>query len=292
MKGNEFFKMLGEKFGFDADQLTKISGNDSLKTLDVGDEVANLFKNQTVFTEESAKANPTIRAAIRAEAYNGVDAHVKSLFSKFELSDEDQAEILAGDKTSAKIEKALEKVQLLERKKATASGKGKDSLEKEIDKLNKDIVTMKEGYEAKLKQVAADRESDRINYELKGIYGGLEYPTPSEVPKEVNIATAQNLVEAKLREKGIKIKMTDTGLAPFSTDDTPHYEDNKKISAPDLIKKLLLESKFLKVSEPGKSNNGNQYFQQQQQQQQPQVKIDRSGLHDQLKASLERDGMG
>lgn len=287
-KLSAFLKKHGEALGMTSEQLAKITGNDNVE---ISEEVANLFSSVKVFTEESAKANPEIRAAIRAEALNGVDALRQTLFSKYEFPDEVKASLMSETKTSNWIQSAFEKLADLERKKAETSGKGKTELEKEIQKLNEQILSNKNAWEAEKKDLTTARERDRVNWEMKSIYSGYDYAL-GEVDKQIAIDAASAVVERKLRERGIVINMTETGLQPFVNKDgqfTPYYDNNQKISASDLIKKELLAAKLLKVNDGNQRQaNGNQQ-QFQQQGTAPQLKV-APELGSLLNEAAQRDG--
>jgi hypothetical protein len=286
VKASELFKILGDKLGLPADSVAKLSGNTALN-IDVDDDVANLFKNTTVFTEESAKANPSIRAAIRAEALDGVDADVKRLMAKHEMTPEIQAEILKADKTSAKLERFYEKLAELEKSKASASGQAKTNLEKEVERLNAQIVSKETEWQSRFDNEVKGRATDRVDWELKSIYAGFDYALDN-VPKEDAMEAARAIANAKLRQKGVIFKMADTGLAPFTKDDTPYFEGNVKISAGELLKKTLLESNLLKVS------GGRQMpkFPMSQNQTPKDLKVNTGELDKTLQDSLQRDGFG
>lgn len=291
MKGNEFFQKLGSTLGMSADQIAKLNGIDALKSMEISDEVATMFNSVKVFTEESAKANPEIRAAIRAEDLNGLDSLKSTLLDKYGLPDDIKATIKSEKKTSAWLNTLLEKAVALEAEKATSSGKAKTELEKEIEKLNAAIVQERSTWEGKVSDLEKARYNDRVDWELKGLYSNFDYAM-GEVEKPIAINAAKAVVEQKLREKGVLFKMTENGLAPFISkdgQDMPFFDNNQKIGASDLIKRTLLENKLLKV------NDNNQQQHQQRQQsgvRNPEIRVDDSNLKNTLKEAFARDGFG
>jgi len=291
MKGKELFQKLGSTLGMSADQIAKITGNDSLNSFEVSDEIATLFTSVKVFTEESAKANPEIRAAIRAEDLNGLDAIKSTLLEKYGLPDEVKATIKSEKKTSAWLNTLMEKAVALEAEKATSSGKAKTELEKEIEKLNAAIVQERSTWESKVSDLEKARYNDRVDWELKSVYSNFDYAM-GEVEKPIAINAAKAVVDQKLREKGVIMKMTENGLAPFISKDgqeMPFFDNNQKIGATDLIKRTLLENKLLRVND----NQQNQNHQRPAGQlRNPEMKVDDSALKTTLKEAFARDGFG
>jgi len=248
MNGKDFFQMIGEKFGMNSEQISTFINNKSIESISIEDDVVSAFKSIQVFTEDSAKANSSIRAAIRAEALNGVDADIKRLMDKHEFSDDIKAEISKQDKTSARIEKFYEKLSELEKAKVGTTGKEKSILEKEIEKLHFDLKSEKDSRlndEIKFKN---ELESNHTNWELKNLYSSLDIAIPDNFDADVIKNGAKYKIESELVKRGVSFKMTESGLAPFTKDGTPYFENNVKISANDLLRKVATENKLLKVA--------------------------------------------
>lgn len=294
MKGKDFFQKLGSTLGMSAEQLSKVSGNDSLNSLEISDEVANIFTSVRVFTEESAKANPEIRAAIRAEDLNGMDAIRNTLIDKYGLPDEIKNSIRGEKKTSNWMNNLVDEVAKLEAAKAQSSGKAKTELEKEIEKLNAQILQAKGEYEGKIKDLESARMNDKIDWELRSIYSNFDYAM-GEVEKPIAINAAMAVVNQKLNEKGVKFKLTESGLTPFISKDAqelPYFDNNQKISTHDLIKKTLLDNKLLRVNQEKPKESGNQ-FNNNRSNQGSEKKINGiENLKSELKEYMVRDGFG
>lgn len=250
VKANALLKTIGEKMGLTADQITKLTGNASLASIDIEDEIATQISNAEIFTADSAVSNSKIRSKIRSEVFDGLDADTLRLAKKHGLSDEEIEELKKLDKTPAKMEKFYEKIAELETKKATTSGKAKNDLEKEIEKLNGQVASVRTEFESKLDAKDAEYASKQIDFEISSRYNSLDYALPEGVDKKTFSVGAKAILDGKLREKGIKFKLTENGLEPFNLKEDTRYFDanNTKISADDLIKSVAMEAKILKTS--------------------------------------------
>lgn len=290
VKANVLLKTIGEKIGLNADQITKLTGNTQLSTIDIDDDVANHFTNTEFFTADAAVSDGKIRGRIRAEIMNGTDADIERLAAKHGLSSEEVAELKKLDKTSMKLEKFSEKIAELENKKASASGKAKSDLEKEIDKLNGQVSATRLEFEAKLAEKDTQMANAQIGWEKSSRFKSLDYAVPEGVSKDDYMIGAQAILDKKLAEKGIKFKLTEDGFEPFDVkEDKRYYENNVKISADDLIKKVANESKLLRTSQ-GEQKQTNQRQQSQHQTQKPDIRIMNEGAFaDKMALAMERD---
>lgn len=248
MKLNTVLHGVFSKLGIDisSSEAQALLNNAQLANIEVADSVANGLSTD-FFTKESAMSNPEIRNAIRAEAFNGIDSVTKELMSKYELPEDTQAEILKEEKSSKKYGKLVETIEKLTRQKSKASGADQDTLNKEISKLNEKIVGLRTEYEANLDNEKKGRKLDRINWELDGIYNGLDYALPSE--KGISTTAAKAVMGQILQSRGLKFETTENGIQLLTKDGTEHFENNVKISPSDFIKRSLLENKLIKVSE-------------------------------------------
>lgn len=250
VKANVLLKTIGEKMGLTADQITKLTGNASLATIDIEDEIATQISNAEIFTADSAVSNSKIRGKIRAEVLDGADADIERIALKHGFSSEDVAELKKLDKTSARLEKYSEKLAELKEKAASTSGKAKNELEKEIEKLNSQVASVRTEFETKLAAKEAEMASRHIDWEISSRYNALDYALPEGVDKKTFSVGAKAILDSKLTEKGIKFKLTEKGLEPFNVKEDTRYFDSKNqpISADDLIKSIAMEAKILKTS--------------------------------------------
>jgi hypothetical protein len=252
MKANELINSVFTKLGnpLPLEVQTKMA---NAINIDVDDAIANKF-NTDYFTHESALQNPEIRSKIKAEILNGTDAEIERLMGKFEFDDAAKADVKKVDKTSKRLEALTDKIKELTEAKAGQTKVTKDALSKEIEKLNEQIVNIKTDYENKLQSEKVARKTDKINWELDGLYKGFEYALAAE--KNISVTMAKALIEKINADKGLKFDISEQGIKIMTKDNTEYFENNVKVTPEDYIKKNLMDNKLLKVA-PNTNNNGN-----------------------------------
>jgi len=106
------------------------------------------------------------------------------------------------------------------------------------------------------KSEAAKFSNDLKDINLNAYLSTKKYIFPEDVPAEVAIETAKNLVNRKLSEKGLKIVYDSNKKqnALFTNSDQLPYENNTLISTGDFIDSVLAEGKLLSVN----GGNGSQ----------------------------------
>ena len=249
-KLSETLNTLFQKLGVDTSsaEAKTILGNTALTSIEVPVAVSNVLAGE-FFSKDSAMQNPEIRSAIRAEALNGVDAEVDALATKFGL-DEDTITAIKAEKKSGKRYAALvDKVAELKEKSAIATGKDKDALNKQIEKLNADILAAKTDGDKRVAEVESLRKTDKIGWELDGIYKGYDYALPTE--KNESVVVAKSIIDNIAKEKGLRFEISDKGFQILTKEGTQYFDNNTPVTPQDFIKRNLLEKKILKVSDNG-----------------------------------------
>jgi hypothetical protein len=261
MKAQQFISQLLVKLGADitdpvAHQLLNVA---QLNTLDLPETFTSKFDGN-FYTEESALRNPSIRNRIKAESLNGVDAEIKTVMDRYEISEEEATDIVAEQSTSKRLSRLADKIAEKQQEKVKTTGKDRDVLTADIAKLNAEILKIKTAHQAELASVQNARKGDRLNWELNNIYNSFDYAGPFE--KADATVAAQSIVNRMAQEKGFKFDVDDTGKMSVTTaEGMPYYDNNVEVTdAAAFLRKKLIERKMLKVSEPGRqqqnSNNG------------------------------------
>lgn len=251
-----------KKLGVDisTSKAQELLGNSALTTIQVDDSISNQL-NKDFYTLDSALQNPEILSKARAEALNGVDTHLESIWDSSGLDSDTITALKAEKKSMVKISKTVELIRAKEQKALQATGEDKQKLVGEINKLQNDIIQSKKEFDSKISEIESGRKLDKINWELDGVYGTFDYTTPIE--KSLAVHSAKAVIAKITADKGIKFEMSDGGLVLKTKMDTDYVEDNIKLTPKDFITKTLIENKFIKVSGSGDSrvnnnNNGNQ----------------------------------
>lgn len=249
--------------------------------LEIPDEVANAIENG-LFDVDTAKHNSDLDKHFRAKALNGVDAKIKELLDEGDLSPEAVTEILSEKNSYAKI--ALMKAKLKESIEAKHSGSSDTkAIKAEVAKLNADILALKKAKDDEIAQIKAQSEQAVLDYAIDSHLSSLQYAN-SEIPAEVNVMTAKNLINKVLVDKKAKIVRGADGKLQLKNSEIPdldYLENNKPISFSDLTASTLASNKLLKVTDPNPQRNPGNKFQQQEPNK---GKVDTSGLAATLRA--------
>jgi hypothetical protein len=247
MKANELITSVFTKLGtsLPAEIQTQLSSS-SLANIEVAEDVAKKFSAE-YFTLESAKANPEIRNAIKAEVLNGTDAEIDRLMGKFEFDEDTKTKVKAGDKTSKKLELLADQIKELTEKKAGKGAETQTALNEKIAELNAQVLAEKEGRANDIKAENDKFKTEKINWELKDIYKGFDYALAAD--KNISITMAQALINDINKSKGLKFESSDTGIRIVTKEGADYFENNVKLSPSDYINKELLANKLIKVSD-------------------------------------------
>lgn len=229
-----------------SEEAQKLLGNKSLADIEVADTVSTQLTAE-FFTKEAALQNPEIRNKIKAETLNGIDAQTKELMANYDFDAETQAEILKEEKSSKKLSRMVEKVAELTRAKSKVSSTDKEVLNKEIEKLNAQILTTKTDYETKLADEQKARKTDRVNWELDTIYNSLNYSLKAD--KDITVTAAKAIISSVANKKGLRFETTENGVQILTKEGTEYFESNTKVTPQDFIKKSLIENKMIEMND-------------------------------------------
>jgi hypothetical protein len=246
MKLNVLLNQMFTRLGVDSStsEALLILGNANLATVEVPETISNKLSAE-FFTKEAALQHPEIRSTIKAETLNGIDSQTKEILSKYEFDEETKKSIMSEEKTAKRLAKLTDSLY----EKASKNRKGDD---KEIAALNEKILAERTAYEAKVSDLEKARKMDRVNWELDGIYGSLDYATPME--KDYSIAAAKAIISRISQTKGINFDVSENGVKLVNSDGRDYYENNMQMTPNDFIKKSLIEAKMIKVNEQKQEN--------------------------------------
>jgi hypothetical protein len=262
MKLIDFVKKQATDAGIPADspELLALINNPALADIDIVPGMANIiFSN--LMTEESAKANPKVKAAIMANALNPLDTKIDELAVKYGVVDKwkEYREIhvrKTGDgryNTYDSVEKFNEFIAAEEKTKAsTGISSDKQKLIKDIEDLNSQMVNVKTTYEKKIQDLSESHNQAKIDWNLSSIFNAHTYALEEvqKMPKSAAAKVARDFVMSDLSQKGLKISQDENGnLLLLNAENAPYFEQNQKLSVQDYATKVLTENNFLKVSE-------------------------------------------
>ena len=226
---------------------------------DLSDEVATKIQG-SLFTVESALANPDIINKLKAESLDAVDQKMKDFAKGFGLDEGFLHNLSETKGTYNRIDavgKAIlanQKLALEKAKEGAPKGDQKE-LQAEITKLNEQIASKNDdtiskqdhedmvgGFEDMLKENAKAMLKLRANTLFSSQNWAME------VSQEANMATANGLFYTELDAKGINL-VDDNGLKLQTKEGTPYFVDNKEVTPQDFANSLLAGHKLLKVTD-------------------------------------------
>lgn len=257
MKTGEFIISLAKQSGSELteDQTTAIS---EIAT-DLPDDIATKIQG-SLFTMESALANPDIINKLKAESLDAVDQKMLEFATEFGLDDGFKHNLKETKGTYNRIDSikkaVLENHKLaLEKVKEGAPAGDQEELQKEISKLNAQIALHNdntvsqqdhddaiEGYEDMLKEGA----NKMLGLKANSLFAGQNWAM--DISQEANMATAMGLFNSELANKNINL-VDDNGLKLQTKEGSPYYVENKEVSPQDFANTLLAGHKLLKVTD-------------------------------------------
>jgi hypothetical protein len=268
-KFGSLIKSLAEKAKINAEDesLKKLLAMQEVSMLDVPDDFANALE-RNLLTEESAKANPAVRSALMAEALNGVDAKIETILTDFEFDDTVKGEVKGIKNTYEKLNKVtvnLKDQLKAAKEKATQTKNPQDkaeveALKKQIEDTNTQMENLKRMQQAEIENLKTANLTDKNQYTLKSVLSGMPLPD-NKLPKEINILTAQTLVEREMAKHGLNVSYDEANnpILKQRKDgaDLEYYVDNKKISYNDFIAGVLAQNKFVQINDQQQQQTGN-----------------------------------
>lgn len=256
MKLNALLTDFGKKVGFD---LT----NDKLKDIlaaeiDVPDELAEAMQ-KGLMTEDAAKNNPKIKAALRAEVYNGIDSDIEALLDELGVDETVGKSVKEQKKTVDKL-KSLATHYKAEAEKAGKKGNTADAeaLRKQVDDLNKQIKTIQGDSQKTIDQLKADNENNFTDFEVQALLGTKQYALPDQMKPTEKVKTAHAIMKDELAAKGLKLVRENGQLLLRKADGTEYYDDkNNKVDLTNFLDGALAQRGLLKQSDPAQPGGGN-----------------------------------
>jgi len=198
-------------------------------------------------TPDSAKNNETLRDHFFALFMNGQETTMKRLLEESELS-EKWDEIKTEKGIGKKLEKLYTAVKEAERSKAQSKGSDKKEYEQTITDLNNQIKVLKDSIPS--------IQSDRDNYWLGKVSDGemnrilSTYQYGIDLPQDVILQTAKNLVNRKLQDNKLKAEYNpDNNTFSLKTESgMDYFKDNTPIVFKTFVDSILAENKLLKIA--------------------------------------------
>jgi len=245
----EYIQSLSERVGIDnADEaLKQIVTNPALSQITIPPTIVSQT-NSKLMTEDEAKINPVIKKHFTGTALNTIDTKIKEVLENYEFDDEIRNEILSEASTYNRIPLLAKAISDARQKAISATGGEKKALLDKVNELQGLLNQERDARRQDVEKINSNWQSQLTDKELQAMFSGYDYAL--DLDKDVTIATARNLWEKKLREKGGKYVYTNDGIKLVSNDapDLPFTIDNKTVDVRAFTESVLAEAKMLKVN--------------------------------------------
>lgn len=245
----EYIQSISERVGIDNsdEALKQIVTNPALSQITVPSSIVSQT-NSRLMTEDEAKINPTIKKHFTVTALKTIDNKISEVLENNEFDDEIRTAILNEESTYNRIPLLAKAISDARQKAISATGGEKKALLDKVNELQSLLNQERDARKQDVEKINSNWQSQLTDKELQAMFSGYDYAL--DLDKDVTIATARNLWEKKLREKGGKYVYTNDGIKLVSNDapDLPFTIDNKTVDVRAFTESVLAEAKMLKVN--------------------------------------------
>ena len=249
----EFLNTMAAKLGAQQNpHLVSLLANNQLTQAEIHDDLANLL-NTGLMSLDGAKNNSDVQNHFKPIILKGVDERLDAIAKQFGF----ETELAAEKSTYKRAEIIASKMQALidaEKNKNGQPSEKENQLNQQLQQLQSQLQTAIAAKDGEIAQLKQAHESQLLSMLIDAELGDKPYANDA-IPRNVNVMTARNLVDAMLKEKGI-IAINDNGTLRLkqAANPTLDYMDEgfKPVSYSSFADKVLADSKMLRVSQPGK----------------------------------------
>lgn len=243
----EFINQIAQRTGYNADSLKAVTENASLAQVQLPDDFVASFK-QGLLTVNEAKINGDLKKHFAGVHLGSVDATINELIDEYGFGDDVKNTLKGEQSTFERLKLFSKSLSDLKDQAATAVGGEKAKLVQKIQELEQAIVAEKDNAKKRISETESAWQGKFANKLMDSHFRGYDYAIEG-VDASINAMTARNLVEAKLAEKGGKIKFADDNITLVSATDEalPFSIDHKPVTFKDFTDSVLAEAKLLKV---------------------------------------------
>ena len=253
MKLGDFLNTMAAKLGEQQNpHLVSLLANNQLTQTDIHDDLANLL-NTGLMSLDGAKNNSDVQNHFKPIILKGIDERLDAIAKQFGF----ESELAAEKSTYKRAEIIASKMQSLidaEKNKNGQPSEKENQLNQQIQQLQSQLQTAIAAKDSEIAQLKQAHESQLLSMLIDAELGDKPYANDS-IPRNVNVMTARNLVDAMLKEKGV-IAINDNGTLRLkqAANPTLDYMDEgfKPVSFSSFADKVLADSKMLRVSTAGK----------------------------------------
>lgn len=249
----DFLNTMAAKLGAQQNpHLVSLLANNQLTQAEIHDDLANLL-NTGLMSLDGAKNNSDVQNHFKPIILKGVDERLDAIAKQFGF----ETELAAEKSTYKRAEIIASKMQSLidaEKNKNGQPSEKENQLNQQLQQLQSQLQTAIAAKDGEIAQLKQAHESQLLSMLIDAELGDKPYANDA-IPRNVNVMTARNLVDAMLKEKGI-VAINDNGTLRLkqAANPTLDYMDEgfKPVSYSSFADKVLADSKMLRVSTAGK----------------------------------------
>lgn len=249
----EFLNTMAAKLGAQQNpHLVSLLANNQLTQAEIHDDLANLL-NTGLMSLDGAKNNSDVQNHFKPIILKGVDERLDAIAKQFGF----ETELSAEKSTYKRAEIIASKMQALidaEKNKNGQPSEKENQLNQQLQQLQSQLQTAIAAKDGEIAQLKQAHESQLLSMLIDAELGDKPYANDA-IPRNVNVMTARNLVDAMLKEKGV-VAINDNGTLRLkqAANPTLDYMDEgfKPVSYSSFADKVLADSKMLRVSTAGK----------------------------------------
>lgn len=249
----EFLNTMAAKLGAQQNpHLVSLLANNQLTQAEIHDDLANLL-NTGLMSLDGAKNNSDVQNHFKPIILKGVDERLDAIAKQFGF----ETELAAEKSTYKRAEIIASKMQALidaEKNKNGQPSEKENQLNQQLQQLQSQLQTAIAAKDSEIAQLQQAHESQLLSMLIDAELGDKPYANDA-IPRNVNVMTARNLVDAMLKEKGV-VAINDNGTLRLkqAANPTLDYMDEgfKPVSYSSFADKVLADSKMLRVSTAGK----------------------------------------
>ena len=249
----EFLNTMAAKLGAQQNpHLVSLLANNQLTQAEIHDDLANLL-NTGLMSLDGAKNNSDVQNHFKPIILKGVDERLDAIAKQFGF----ETELAAEKSTYKRAEIIASKMQALidaEKNKNGQPSEKENQLNQQLQQLQSQLQTAIAAKDDEIAQLKQAHESQLLSMLIDAELGDKPYANDA-IPRNVNVMTARNLVDAMLKEKGV-VAINDNGTLRLkqAANPTLDYMDEgfKPVSYSSFADKVLADSKMLRVSTAGK----------------------------------------
>lgn len=250
LTAGDFINQLAINSGISQDDanLKKLLSSVTFASQEIPAELAEKIQANHL-TIEAAKANPAIISHFREANFSTVDREFLEGFKELGVEEEIN-KLLSPKNTIKNIKPALKALAELKVKEAKATADGATGkaaeYQKQIDALTRQIGETNANAAAEKQNLLKQFEGERKEWVINQMLSNYEYA--GEQRKEVQTKLAKILLDETLKEKGYQTKYDNGNLELVTSEGTPVFDNNTKITLKAFTDKLVADNKLIKVS--------------------------------------------